>query len=62
MLLFKNVLFHFLFLKFIITKAFVATVFIDYTLWVKKKQDTKLLPMTSPNVNRFPNFFNLRTQ
>jgi len=22
-----------------------------------KKQDTKLLPMTSPNINRFSNFF-----
>ena len=27
-----------------------------YTLWVKK-QDTKLLPITSPNINRFSNFF-----
>jgi len=25
----------------------------------QKKQDTKLLPMTSPNINRFSNFFSL---
>jgi len=28
-----------------------------YTLCLKKKQDTKLLPITSPNVNRFSKFF-----
>ena len=28
----------------------------EHTLWVKK-QDTKLLPKTSPNINRFSNFF-----
>ena len=28
----------------------------ERTLWVKK-QDTKLLPKTSPNINRFSNFF-----
>ena len=27
------------------------------TLCLKKKQDTKLLPVTSPNVNRFSKFF-----
>ena len=27
----------------------------QYTLWVKK-QDTKLLPITSPNINRFSDF------
>jgi len=27
------------------------------TLCLKKKQDTKLLPITSPNVNRFSKFF-----
>jgi len=27
------------------------------TPWVNKKQDTKLLPITSPNVNRFSKFF-----
>ena len=38
------------------------------TLWrtqnihrVSKKQDTKLLPITSPNVNRFSKFFNWQT-
>ena len=30
----------------------------ETTLWVKK-QDTKLLPITSPNINRFSNFFSL---
>jgi len=30
------------------------------TLWVRKKQDTKLLPITSPNVNRFSEFFTAR--
>ena len=30
------------------------------TLWVRKKQDTKLLPITSPNVNRFSFFFTVR--
>jgi len=29
----------------------------ETTLWVKKKQDTILLSVTSPNVNRFSNFF-----
>jgi len=28
-----------------------------YTLCIRKKQDTKLLPITSPNVNRFSKFF-----
>jgi len=28
-----------------------------YTLCLRKKQDTKLLPITSPNVNRFSKFF-----
>ena len=28
-----------------------------YTQWVNKKQDTKLLPVTSPNVNQFSKFF-----
>ena len=28
-----------------------------YTLCLKKKQDTKLLPITSPHVNRFSKFF-----
>jgi len=32
-----------------------------YTLWVKK-QDTKYLPITSPNVNRFSKFFHCQTQ
>ena len=27
------------------------------TLCLRKKQDTKLLPITSPNVNRFSKFF-----
>jgi len=27
-----------------------------------KKQDTKLLPITSPNVNQFSNFFHWQTQ
>jgi len=27
----------------------------------QKKQDTKLLPITSPNVNRFSNFFHWQT-
>ena len=31
------------------------------TLWVKK-QDTKLLPITSLNINRFSNFFHWRTR
>ena len=31
------------------------------TLWVKK-QDTKLLPITSPNVNRISQFFHCQTQ
>ena len=30
------------------------------TLWVRKKQDIKLLPITSPNINQFPNSFNSR--
>ena len=29
---------------------------------VSKKQDTKLLPITSPNVNRFSKFFHWQTQ
>ena len=29
------------------------------TLWVRKKQYTKLLPITSPNLNRFSEFFSL---
>jgi len=32
-----------------------------YTLCLRKKQDTKLLPITSPNVNRFSQFFHLQT-
>jgi len=32
------------------------------TLWVNKKQDTKLLPITSPNINRFSKFFHCQTQ
>jgi len=32
-----------------------------YTL-SQKKQDTKLLPVTFPNVNRFSNFFHWQTQ
>ena len=32
------------------------------TLWVKKKQDTKLLPITSPKINRFSKFFHCFTQ
>jgi len=31
------------------------------TLCLKKKQDTKLLPITSPNVNRFSKFFHCQT-
>jgi len=31
----------------------------NYTV-SKKKQDTNLLPTTSPNINRFSNFFSLR--
>ena len=31
------------------------------TLCLKKKQDTKLLPITSPNVNRFSKFFHWQT-
>jgi len=31
------------------------------TLWVKK-QDTKLLPITSPNVNRFSKYFQWQTR
>jgi len=30
---------------------------INYVHCVSKKQDTKLLPITSPNVNRFQNSF-----
>ena len=33
----------------------------DTTLWVKK-QDMKLLPISSPNVNRFSQFFYHQTQ
>ena len=33
----------------------------QYTLCLKKKQDTKLLPITSPNVNRFSKFFHWQT-
>ena len=33
-----------------------------YTPWVKKNQDTKLLPNTSPNVHRFSKFFHRQTQ
>jgi len=33
---------------------------IHYTL-SQKKQDTKLLPITSPNVNRFSKFFHWQT-
>ena len=29
----------------------------EHTLCLRKKQDTKLLPITSPNVNRFSKFF-----
>ena len=32
------------------------TISVPSTLWVRKKQDTKLLPITSPNVNRFSKF------
>jgi len=32
-----------------------------YTVSQKKKQDTKLLPITSPNVNRFSKFFHWQT-
>ena len=32
-----------------------------YTLCLRKKQDTKLLPITSPNVNRFSKFFHCQT-
>ena len=32
-----------------------------HTLCLKKKQDTKLLPITSPNVNRFSKFFHWQT-
>jgi len=32
-------------------------VVVGYTLCLRKKQDTKLLPITSPNVNRFSQFF-----
>ena len=28
----------------------------------QKKQDTKLLPITSPNINRFSKYFHCRTQ
>ena len=35
------------------------TVATCYTLCLKKKQDTKLLPITSPNVNRFSKIFSL---
>jgi len=31
------------------------------TLCLNKKQDTKLLPITSPNVNRFSKFFHWQT-
>ena len=34
----------------------------DYILRVRKKQDTKLLPVTFPNVNRFSTFFHCQTQ
>ena len=33
-----------------------------YTSWVNIKQDTKLFPITSPNVNRFSKFFQGQTQ
>jgi len=33
----------------------------ESTLCLKKKQDTKLLPITSPNVNRFSKFFHWQT-
>ena len=39
----------------------VALHILKYTLRVKK-QDTKLLPITSPNINRFLNFFQLLTR
>ena len=32
-----------------------------YSTLCLKKQDTKLLPITSPNVNRFSNFFHWQT-
>ena len=32
-----------------------------YVHCVSKKQDTKLLPITSPNVNRFSKFFHWQT-
>jgi len=32
------------------------------TLWVKKKQDTKLLSITSPNVDQFSKFFHCNAQ
>ena len=32
------------------------------TPWVKKNKDTKLLPITSQNVNRFSKFFHCQTQ
>jgi len=35
--------------------------FINNTLCLKKKQDTKLLPITSPDVNRFSKFFHWQT-
>ena len=39
----------------------LATADTCYTLCLKKKQDTKLLPITSPNVDRFSKFFHWQT-
>jgi len=41
-------------------KSFKLTVMADNTLCLKK-QDTTLLPITSPNVNRFSKFFHWQT-
>jgi len=44
------------------THSVVCLRHVEYTRWVKKKQDTKLLPITSPNINRFSQFFYWQTQ
>jgi len=35
---------------------------VNSTPWVKKKQDTKLLSITSPYIDRFSKFFHLYTR
>ena len=41
---------------------FDGTLVFARTPWVNKKQDTKLLPVTSPSSNRFSQFFRWQTQ